>query len=46
MKKLQWWFRIVGVIYALLGIGFVPALNAGRLSMMLPGFDAPIGGVA
>jgi hypothetical protein len=46
MKKLQWWFRIVGAIYVLLGIGFVPALNAGRLSMILPGFDAPIGGVA
>ncbi|GEM_PF-6016676 len=24
MKKLTWWFRIVGVIYTLLGIGFIP----------------------
>ena len=46
MKKLTWWFRIVGVIYALLGIGFVPALNAQRLLMMVPDFDAPLGGVA
>ena len=46
MKKLTWWFRIVGVIYVLLGIGFIPALNAARLPLMIPGFDAPIGGAA
>ncbi len=46
MKKLTWWFRIVGVIYILLGIGFIPALNAARLPLMIPGFDAPIGGAA
>ena len=46
MKKLTWWFRGVGIVYIFLGIGFIPALNAARLPMMLPGFDAPIGGVA
>jgi hypothetical protein len=46
MNRLKWWFRVVSIIYLLLGIGFVPALNAARLPMMLPGFDAPIGGVA
>ena len=46
MKKLTWWFRIVGVIYILLGIGFIPALNAARLPLMIPNFDAPIGGAA
>jgi hypothetical protein len=46
VNKLKWWFRIVGLIYVLLGIGFIPALNAARLPMMLPGFDAPVGGVA
>lgn len=46
MKKLAWWFRIVGAIYILLGIGFIPTLNAARLPMMIPDFDAPIGGVA
>ncbi len=46
MKKLTWWFRIVGGIYVLLGIGFIPALNAVRLPMMIPNFDAPIGGAA
>jgi hypothetical protein len=46
MKKLTWWFRVVGIVYIFLGIGFIPTLNAARLPMMLPGFDAPIGGVA
>jgi hypothetical protein len=46
MNKLRWWFRIVGLIYTLLGIGFIPALNAARLPMMLPNLDAPVGGVA
>jgi hypothetical protein len=39
MNKLKWWFRIVGAIYLLLGIGFVPALNAARLPMMLLGVE-------
>ena len=46
MKKLAWWFRFVGGLYVLLGVGFIPALNAQRLSMMLPNFDAPVGSVA
>lgn len=46
MKRIQWWFRVVGLIYMLLGVGFIPAINADRLPMMLPDFDAPIGGVA
>ena len=39
MNKLRWWFRIVGALYLLLGIGFIPALNAARLPMILPGAD-------
>jgi hypothetical protein len=46
MVGLKWWFRIVGAFYVVLGIGFVPALNAARLPMILPDFDAPIDGVA
>lgn len=39
MNKLKWWFRVVGILYFLLGVGFVPALNAARLQMMLPGVE-------
>lgn len=46
MNRLKWWFRIVGGLYVLLGAGFIPAINAQRLPVMLPNFDAPIGGVA
>lgn len=46
MNRLKWWFRVVGAIYVLLGIGFIPFLNAARIPLMLPGFDAPPGGVA
>ena len=46
MNKLTWWFRLVGLIYILLGIGFIRPLNAARLPMMLPNLDAPVGGVA
>ncbi len=46
MNRLKWWFRLVGALYILLGVGFIPALNAARLPLMLPGFDAPIGGTA
>ena len=35
MKRLQWWFRIVGLFYLLLGIGFFPPLNEARLPLML-----------
>ncbi len=46
MRSLKWWFRIVGAVYMLLGLGFLPTLNAARLPQLLPGFDAPTGGVA
>jgi hypothetical protein len=46
MNRLKWWFRAVGAIYVIFGIGFLPPLNAARLPLMLPGFDAPVGGVA
>jgi BphX-like len=45
MNRLKWWFRAVGAVYLLLGLGFVPALNAARLPFMLPGLDSPAGGV-
>lgn len=46
MNRLKWWFRAVGAIYVLLGLGFIPFVNATRLPLMLPGFDAPAGGIA
>ena len=46
MRALKWWLRIVGGVYVMLGLGFLPALNAARLPRLLPGFDAPVGGVA
>ena len=46
MRALKWWFRIVGAVYVVLGLGFLPALNAARLPGLLPSFDAPVGGVA
>lgn len=46
MNRLKWWFRAVGAIYVLLGIGFIPVVNAARIPLMLPGFDAPAGGTA
>lgn len=46
MRALKWWLYIVGAVYVLLGLGFLPALNAARLPQVLPGFDAPVGGVA
>lgn len=36
----------MGGVYILLGMGFIPAINAKRLPVMFPDFDAPIGGVA
>lgn len=46
MRYLKIWFVVVGIIYTLLGIGFIPPLNELKLEAMLPGFDAPLGGVA
>ena len=34
------------MIHVLMGVGFIPFINAARLGVMLPGFDAPVGGVA
>lgn len=39
MNKLKWWFRVVGILYFLLGVGFIPTLNAARLPMILPGVE-------
>jgi hydrogenase/urease accessory protein HupE len=46
MDRLKWWFRVVGAIYVLLGVGFIPFLNAARIPLILPNLDAPVGGVA
>ena len=40
MKGLTWWFRIVGAFYVLMGIGFFPPINEGRLPLMLS-LDVP-----
>ncbi|HEY66311.1 MAG TPA: BphX family protein [Caldilineae bacterium] len=42
----QWWFRIVSVIYLFLGISWAPPIHANWMVGGMPGFDAPIGGVA
>ncbi len=36
---LAWWFRVVGIVYVGLGVTFVPAINAGRIELLVPGFD-------
>ena len=47
MKKLQWWFRIVGGFYFLLGVVWSPLVGVNTLArQMFPNYDAPIGGVA
>jgi hypothetical protein len=46
MKALAWWFRIVGAVYVALGITFLPAINTGRVEMLVPGFDGDPGGPA
>ncbi|MBI5654021.1 MAG: BphX family protein [Chloroflexi bacterium] len=47
MKKLQWWFRIVGGFYFLLGLVWSPLMGVNALArQMFPGYDAPVGGVA
>lgn len=46
MKRIKWWFRVIGSFYIILGVGFIPPLNAARLPVMFPEFDAPEGGVA
>ncbi|MDR5700265.1 BphX family protein [Agromyces aerolatus] len=46
MKFLTWWFRVVGLVNIVLGIMWLPFLNAARLELSIPGWDAPIGGAA
>ena len=46
MKRLIWWFRITGVVYVVLGVSWLPFANAPKLELVIPGFDAPIGGAA
>ena len=47
MKKLQWWFRIFGGFYFLLGIVWSPLIGVNALArQMYPNYDAPAGGVA
>lgn len=46
MRFLTWWFRIVGLVNIVLGVMWLPFLNAARLELSVPGWDAPIGGAA
>lgn len=46
MKSLAWWFRSVGAVYLVLGSTFIPAINAGRVTLLVPGFDGGAGGPA
>lgn len=46
MTSLAWWFRIVGAVYLVLGCTFLPFLNTGRVTLLVPGFDGAPGGPA
>ena len=46
MKTLAWWFRIVGLVYVVLGVTFIPIINTGRVEMLVPGFDGAVDGPA
>lgn len=46
MTFLTWWFRVVGLVNLVLGAMWLPFLNAPRLELSVPGWDAPIGGAA
>jgi hypothetical protein len=46
MAFLVWWFRIVGIVNIALGVMWLPLLNAARLELSVPGWDAPAGGAA
>lgn len=39
MPSLALWFRFVGGFYLLLGLGFLPPLNAARAPLVLPGLE-------
>lgn len=45
-NQLAWWLRIVGTVYLLTGLGFVPPVHARVISTLHPGVDAPNTGVA
>ena len=40
MNKMKWWMWLVGFAYLLMGAGFIPALNAARMEMAFPLFQA------
>lgn len=46
MKILTWWFRIVGLVYLVLGATWLPFLDAKALDSKIPNFDGPAGGTA
>jgi hypothetical protein len=46
MRKLSWWFRVTGVVYIVLGVTWLPFINAPKLDAVIPGFDGPVGGTA
>jgi len=46
MIKLTWWFRVMGLIYIVLGALWLPPFFAPRIESAIPGFDAPAGGTA
>ena len=40
MNGLRWWMRIVGGVNLLLGLGFIPFVNAQRLGLIFPPLEA------
>lgn len=46
MTFLTWWFRLVGLVNIVLGLMWMPFLNAPRLELTVPGWDAPRDGTA
>lgn len=46
MTALAWWFRAVGAVYLVLGTTFLPFVNSGRVTTLVPGFDGAESGAA
>jgi hypothetical protein len=46
MKKLTWWFRVTGIVYIILGLSWLPGLDALSFGTKIENFDAPVGGSA
>jgi hypothetical protein len=46
MRLLTWWFRVVGTVYIVLGVTWIPMLNTSRVDALVPGFDGAPGGPA